>query len=348
MKLGIIGLPQSGKSTIFSALTGARGEQALPKASRSDPRIGTVRVMDHRLDFLTEMYGPKKSTYAQVEYLLPSAIPGSAPSGSEGALWGQIRGCDAIIHVARNFKSSGSLPPSPGDDFQRLEEDMIINDLVVVEKKLERIALDMKKGNREDQAVYPLINSCREMLEKNQPIRMNPVLASAPQLRGFTFLSAKPQLVVINNEDEDESMPGWQSKPEGVDRILVRGKIEMEIASMAPEEAEEFLLEYHIQKSALDRVIQKSYALLNLISFFTIGEEEIKAWTIRNDTPALEAAGTVHSDMKQGFIRAEVLSFDDLKASGSFQEAKKAGTVHLEGKEYIVKDGDIINFRFNV
>ena len=348
MKLGIIGLPQSGKSTIFSALTGARGEQAPQGASRSDPRIGMVRVMDHRLDFLIEMYRPKKRTYAQVEYLLPSATHGSASSKSEGALWNQIRGCDAIIHVTRNFKVFGGLAPSPEDDFQRLEEDMIINDLVVVEKKIERIALDMKRGNREDQSVYPLIKSCLELLEKNLPIRMNPDLVSAPLLRGFTFLSAKPQLLVINNEDEDESLPGWKSKPEGVDRILVRGKIEMEIASMAPEEAEEFLLEYHIQKSALDRVIQKSYALLNLISFFTVGEDEVKAWTIKNDTPAVEAAGAVHSDIQQGFIRAEILSFDDLKVSGSFQEAKKAGTVRLEGKEYIVKDGDIINFRFNV
>jgi ribosome-binding ATPase YchF (GTP1/OBG family) len=167
-------------------------------------------------------------------------------------------------------------------------------------------------------------------------------------LRGFTFLSAKPQLVVVNNEDEDEDLPEWKMKPEGVDTLAVRGKLEMEIAAMPPEEAEEFRLEYHIEQSALDRVIIKSYALLNLISFFTVGKDEVKAWTIRNGTPAVEAAGAVHSDMQQGFIRAEVLHYDDFKASGSIQEAKKTGTVRLEGKSYPVKDGDIIDFRFNV
>ncbi|MFH1487352.1 MAG: DUF933 domain-containing protein, partial [Pseudomonadota bacterium] len=231
-------------------------------------------------------------------------------------------------------------------DFSTLEEDMIINDLVVVEKKIERIEQDMKRGNRQEQEMVPLMQACRELLEKNDPIRMNPELASAPLLRGFTFLSAKPRMVIVNNDDEDESLPEWT--PKQGDALVVRGKIEMEIATMSPEDAAEFLSEYHIEKSALDRVIQKSYTLLNLLSFFTVGEDEVKAWTIRKETPAVEAAGAVHSDIQQGFIRAEVLSHDDLRSAGSFQEAKKAGTVRLEGKEYRVKDGDIINFRFNI
>jgi GTP-binding protein YchF len=348
MKLGLTGLPQSGKSTIFTALTGARGEDKLQKSTRTDQRIGTVRVADERVNFLTEIYRPKKTTYAQVEYLLPSEISTGTPSKAENAIWNQLRVCDALIHVIRNFQSPGGIAPSPENDFWRLEEEMILNDLVVVEKRIERMELDSKRGQKPDEGEYSLIKSCREFLENNQPLRMSPALASEPVLKGFTFLSAKPQLVVINNADEDESLPEWRIKPEMLEMLVVRGSLEMEIISMPPEEAEEFLVEYHIEKSALDRVIKGSYTLLNLISFFTVLNEEVRAWTITRGTPALEAAGAVHSDMKKGFIRAEVLPFGYLKEYGSFQEAKKAGHVHLEGKEYTVQDGDIINFRFNV
>ncbi|MEE9610819.1 MAG: DUF933 domain-containing protein [Desulfatiglandales bacterium] len=348
MKLGITGLPQSGKSTIFAALTGARGEDKYQKSTRTDQRVGTVWVADERVDFLTEIYKPKKTTYAQVEYLLPSEISTGTPSKAENAIWNQLRVCDALIHVIRNFQSPGGIASSPENDFWRLEEEMILNDLVVVEKRIERIELDTKRGQKPDQEEYSLIKSCSEFLENNQPLRIRPELASAPVLKGFTFLSAKPQLVIINNADEDESLPGWQSKPELLEMLVVRGSLEMEINAMPPEEAEEFLVAYHIEKSALDRVIKSSYTLLNLISFFTVLNEEVRAWTITKGTPALEAAGTVHSDMKKGFIRAEVLPFEHLEEFGSFQEAKKAGHVHLEGKEYAVQDGDIINFRFNI
>jgi len=348
MKLGIIGLPQSGKSTVFAALTGARGEDKVRKASRSDQRIGTVRVQDQRVDFLTKMYKPKKTTYAQVEYLLPSDIATGSPSKSENALWNQVRICDALIHVLRNFQGFGGIKSTPEKDFWDLEEEMILSDLVVSEKRIERIELDRKRGKNPDDEEYSLIKLSREILEKNQPLRASPELASAPALRGFTFLSAKPQLLIINNDDEDEAFPEWKMKPENLETLVIRGRLEMEIAAMSPEEAEEFLVEYHIEKSALDRVIQQSYSLLNLISFFTVINEEVRAWTITRGTPALEAADTVHSDMKRGFIRAEVLSFKHMEEYGSFQDAKKAGQVRLEGKEYQVQDGDIINFRFNI
>jgi len=173
-------------------------------------------------------------------------------------------------------------------------------------------------------------------------------LATSPLLKGFTFLSSKPQLVIINNDDENESLPEWETVPENIETCVVRGRLEMEIASMTEEEARDFLAEYHIEKSALDRVISSSYKILNLISFFTVGDEEVKAWNVGRGTRALEAAGEVHSDMQKGFIRAEVLAYDDLQEYGSVKDAKGAGRVRLEGKEYIVKDGDIINFRFNV
>lgn len=346
MKLGIVGLPQSGKNTIFGALSGARGEEAAERKSRADHRIGTVRVADERVDFLTHLLTPKKTTYAQVEYLLPSQVTDGR--GSDSALWNQIRPCDALVHVLRNFPSPGGLDASPEEDFWSLEEEMIVSDLLVVEKRLERIETDAKRGNKPDPDELSLIHSCRELLEDGQPIRVNPELASAPVLRGFTFLSGKPQLVIVNNDEEDESIPTWGKEPENAEIMIVRGRLEMDIAGMEPEEAEEFRAEYHIEESALDRVIERSYRLMNLISFFTILNEEVRAWTVRSGTPALEAAGAVHTDMQKGFIRAEVLAFQHLREYGSFQEAKKAGQTRLEGKEYTVQDGDIINFRFNV
>ena len=348
MKLGVIGLLQSGRSTIFTALTGARGEGGEPKGSRKDQRIATVRVMDERVDLLTEIYKPKKTTRAQIEYLLPSEITADSSARSEDAVWNQVRVCDALIHVLRNFQAPGGMAPAFEDDYWRLDEEMILNDMAVVEKRIERIALDSKRGQKSDEVEYGMIRACKALLEDGQPIRVNPELALAPALRGFTFLSAKPQLIVVNNDDEDESSPLWKRNPEGMETMVVRGRLEMDIASMSSEEAQEFLIEYNIETSALDRVIKQSYNLLNLISFFTVLNDEVRAWTIKKGTPSLEAAGTVHTDMQRGFIRAEVLAFEHLREYGSFPEAKKAGVVHLEGKEYTVQDGDIINFRFNI
>jgi GTP-binding protein YchF len=317
--------------------------------------MGVVRVADERVDFLSKILKPKKTTYARVEYLLPSEIATGAAAKSENVIWNQenviwnqVRACDALIHVVRNFQGVEGLPPAPQEDFWRLEEEMILYDLMVTEKRIERVELDSKRGKKPDKEEYSLLESCQDVLDNNQPLRIRPELASAPALRGFTFLSAKPQLVIINNDDEDETVPEWKTKPEGLDMLLVRGRLEMEIAAMSPEEAEEFLVAYHIEKFALDRVILSSYSLMNLISFFTVVHDEVRAWTITSGASALKAAGTVHSDMEKGFIRAEVLSFERLKAHGSFQEAKKAGDVHLEGKEYSVQDGDVINFRFNI
>ncbi len=347
MKLGLVGLPQSGKTTVFAALTGVRGEKKDYGSHRGDQRIATITVADGRLDSLTEIYNPKKTTYTKIEYLLPSEIPTSS-SKSEGGVWNQVRPCDALLHVVRNFEGSGGSPAAPEQDFWQLEEDMILSDLVVAEKRIERIELDKKRGKKPEGEEFSLLKSCCEHLEKGRPLRRIPELASKPVLKGFTFLSAKPMLVIINNDDEDEEAPEWDSRPEDVEMMVVRGRLEMDISSMTPDESEEFLEAYHIQESALDRVIKNSYKLLNRISFFTVISDEVRAWSITAGTPAFEAAGTVHSDMQKGFIRAETLAFEDLKTCGTFQEAKKAGRVRLEGKEYEVKDGDIINFRFNI
>ena len=348
MKLGVLGLPQSGKSTVFAALTGARGEKEERSSSRADTKIAMVTVLDERVDFLKQLYKPKKITYTKIEYLLPSDIRSSAASGSEGGAWGSIRTCDALLHVVRNFQSPGGSPPIPEQDFRELEEEMILSDLVVAEKRIEKIEQDLKRGKKPQGEEPSLLKSCREILERGEPLRNVPELAWEPALKGFTFLSAKPMLVIVNNGDEDEAFPQWEQKPDNVEMLAVRARLEMDIASMSPEEAEEFLDAYNIQESALDRVIKKSYEVLNRISFFTVLSDEVRAWSVTAGTPAIEAAGTVHSDMQKGFIRAETLSFEDLKTHGSFQDAKKAGVVRLEGKDYEVKDGDIINFRFNV
>lgn len=334
---------------MFAALTGARGEKGGTDSFQKGARLATITVADDRIDFLADMYAPEKTTYAKIEYLLPSEVGrGASGSASEGEFWGQVRTCDALVQVVRNFEGPVGSPPTPDVDFSKLEQEMIFHDLMVVEKRMERIDLDQKRGKKPSPEEPPLLQSCRQLLEKGLPLRHSPELASDPLLKGFTFLSAKPRLVVVNNEDETEEMPAWAQRPEGMELIVVRGKLEMDIAEMSPEESEEFLEVYHITESALDRVISSSFRILDRICFFTVGSDEVKAWPIRSGTPALEAAGAVHSDIQQGFIRAEVVSFEDLKAQGSFKAAKKAGLVRLEGKEYPVEDGDIINFRFNV
>lgn len=347
MKLGIAGLLQTGKSTILAALTGARGDMD-STAGRSDTRVATVTVMDERVDFLSRMFKPKKTTRAKIEYFLPSDISGASASKSESGVWNQLRTADALFHVVRNFVNMGGEVPASEDDFWRVEDEMIVSDLLVAEKRIERLEVDRRRGKMPEGDEEDLLKKCIEVLEKGHPLRLHPELAKAPLLRGFTFLSAKPLLIICNNDDEDEAPPEWKKMPEGIEMLVVRGRLEMDISSMEQEEAEEFKEAYNIRETVLDRVISSSFRLLNRISFFTVGSDEVKAWPITEGTAALDAAGEIHSDIKKGFIRAEVVSFDDLRQCGSMQEAKKAGLARLEGKEYIVKDGDIINFRFNV
>jgi GTP-binding protein YchF len=344
MKLGIIGLERSGKSTLFEALTGQVADEGLKR----DDRIGTVRVPDPRVDVLSEMYHPQKTIYAQVGYFLPARTEGGQDKKKGADVWNRVRDCDALIHVVRNFGGYGFETPSPADDFSALNQELILGDLLVVEKRLERLEMDQKRGKKSNPEELSLLTRCREQLEAEAPLRRIPELAGAPLLRGFTFLSAKPMLVLYNNEDEDDVLPVAQDLPPDEACMAVRGKLEQELAQMDAEEAEVFLAEFHISASAMDRVIKRSYALLGLISFFTVGEDEVRAWTIKKETPALDAAEVIHSDIKKGFIRAEVLAYEDLTAAGSYAEARKKGTVRLEGKTYEVKDGDIINFRFNV
>lgn len=338
MKLGIAGLSGSGKTTVFEALTGSQAESAL----KAEDRLAVVKVPDERIDKLSAMYNPRKTIYAQVEYFLPGR------GAKDQDAWQNARTCDALIHVVRNFAMYGAEAPTSLADIKTLNQELILADLVVVEKRLERMATDQKRGKKPQPEELELLQACRAKLDNEEPLRHYPEIAGNPLLRGFTLLSAKPMLILFNNTDEDPAIPPVGTPKPNEYYLAMRGKLEQELAGMDPDEIQEFLQDFGIEASGMDRVIRESYALLGLHAFFTVGEDEVRAWTIRKNTEAVDAADVIHSDIKKGFIRAEVLAYDDLMSSGAYAEARKKGLVRLEGKTYVVKDGDIINFRFNV
>lgn len=345
MKLGIIGLPASGKTTVFEALT----RDFAPFGDKSEDRLATIDVPDSRVDDLRRMYRPKKTIYAQVRYFLPAK--GSRKPKEEdkaGPAPTAVRDADALIHVVRNFRMFGMDPPSPATDFERLDQELILSDLAVVEKRLERIEADEKKGRAADPEERELLEKCRGLLEAETPLRRDPETSGARKLKGYAFLSGKPVLVLFNNQDEDTALPAAEGGASREPRLVIRGKLEHELAQMSPAEAADLLKEFNIAAPATDRVIRKSYEVLGLISFFTVGEDEVRAWTIPRGTQALEAAGVIHTDIRKGFIRAETISYEDLMEAGSMAAARKQATLRVEGKTYEIRDGDIINFRFNV
>ncbi|MGD9300973.1 MAG: DUF933 domain-containing protein [Desulfobacterales bacterium] len=344
MKLGIIGLPLSGKTTIFEALTKNFAESA----HRGEDRISTIRVPDSRIDMLSQMYKPHKTTYAQVAYFLPGSALAKKDQPKDQSTWIATRDCDALIHVIRNHTAMGFEKNSPYGDFVKMDQELILADLMVVEKRLERLELDRKRGKKMDPQEHALLDACRANLEREIPLRRVADLASATPLKGFALLSSKPMLVLFNNDDEDDRLPDVDHITAVENCLVIRGKLEQELAQMSAEDAADFLSEFDISESAMDKVIRTSYNLLGLISFITIGSDEIRAWSIKGGTEAVDAAEAVHSDLKKGFIRAEVVAYDDLMAAGTYAMAKKNGTVRLEGKNYKVRDGDIMNIRFNV
>ena len=344
MKVGIIGLSGSGKSTIFQALV-QQGKEIVQKGQN---RIGTVRVPDVRVDELRSRYPQGKTIYAQAEYFLPGVLGHKKENIYDQKIWPRIRESDALILVVRNFSGLGLPDPTPARDFNQLDQELVFADLVVLEKRLERLLLDKKRGVQKNQEELNLLMECQEFLDNGMPLRKSPELPTSRLLKGYAFVSAKPILVLFNNEDEDDQLPKIENLTSSEDCMVIRGKLEQELSQMPDEEAKEFLKEFNIPASAMTRVLKRSYTLLGLLSFFTIGSDEVKAWTIKAGTKAIDAAGEIHSDIKKGFIRAEVLSYEDLMDAGNYQEAKKRGTLRLEGKNYIVMDGDIIEFRFNI
>jgi len=358
LKLGIIGLPASGKTTVFRALTGAGAVQER-KAGTQEPGLGVVKVKDPRIDFLTEHFDPKKTTPVHVEYLDIAGLTGEGARGKAigDKVLAHMRSLDALVHCVRFFDSPALGQPEPLRDFKAVEAEMVLSDLAIVEKRLERVGKDMQRGRKELAAEFHLLEQAHAVLDEGKPLRLFPPSRDSETLRGFAFLSAKPELILLNAGDEkgaeeiQAALSDIEAEVQGQPLVALDSLFadtEAEIARLSPEEAEEFLKEMSLEEEAKDRIIKTSFALLNLIVFFTAGEPEVRAWQLERGKSALKAAGTVHSDMEKGFIRAEVVAFQDFKAAGSMAAAHKAGKVRLEGKEYAVADGDMILFRFNV
>jgi len=369
MKIGIVGLPTVGKTTIFRLLTQGRIDTSSWAGGR-EAHIGVAYVPDERLIRLAELTKPQKTTYASIEYV---DLPGLSRGEGHAALQGRgkematylsnLKNTDTLLHVIRGFEDpnlahvEGSVNPLRDIDLFELE--MLFSDLAVVERRLERLAKDLKKmKSPELEMEMAVLQRFKTALENEQPLReVELTPEEEKRIRGFTFLTLKPILLLINIGDLDASKITSiiedlglqkQAAKRNVGIAAVCGKIESEIAALQPEDAQMFMEDFGISESALDRIIQKSYDLLGVFSFYTLGEAEARAWTIPHNTTAVQAAGFVHTDMERGFIKAEVVSFEEMMELGSYQAAKSKGVLRLEGKEYRVQEGDIILFRFNL
>lgn len=361
MKIAITGLANSGKTTIFNALTGLNLETTIYATQAAEPHLGTVKVPDSRIDRLSEIYKPKKITYATVEYIDYIGLT-KGDMEQNRKVSDLIKDADAIVHVVRGFEDESVVHPlggvDPKRDAETIELEMIFGDLELVDKRLQRMEEGAKRGKKPDEAEKKLLLKCKEALEGEKPLR--DVEFPEEERRAMShlqFMSIRPAVVVLNVGEADVNSErtralvaeiGGLFKGKQVRVQSVCGKIEMEIAQLPPEEARAFLEDLGITEPALNKLIHVSYDLLGLISFLTSGEDEVRAWTIRKGLNAQKAAGKIHSDIERGFIRAEVISFDDFVSCGSMAAARDKGLLRLEGKTYEVRDGDIINFRFNV
>jgi len=354
MRLGIIGLPQSGKTTLFNALT--RGTQPTGIASgKMEVHTAVVDVPDPRVDHLSAMFKPKKTIYAKVTYTDIAGLDGSAgKSGIPGTLLNQLSQMDGFIHVVRVFEDENVPHPSdtidPVRDIQAMDSEFILNDLIAVERKVEKLGEERRKGAGRDKTLIEremaLFERLNEALNNEIPLRDVDISADEEKLlSGFGFLSRKPVLIVLNLS-EGQQAPEIEYPHRHSQIVPLQGKLEMDISQLPPDEMAMFLEEYGIEEPSLNRMIRLSYDLLGLQSFFTAGQDECRAWTTDRGATAPVAAGVIHTDLQKGFIRAEVVAYDDLMSLGGMTEAKAHGKLRLEGKEYIVKDGDVLNIRF--
>lgn len=360
MKIAIIGLANSGKTTVFNALTGGMAETTAFSSGQLEPNLAMVKVPDERLDVLTQMFHPRKTTYADVQYVDVAGITSSKRQreGLPPALLNYISTADALLHVVRAFEDDNIPHPEGSIDPQRdvstLDLELTFSDLAIIERRLTRLNAEIgKMAVRERElrlAERDVLLRLQAALEQDTLIRDVPMSEEEERmLRGYQFLTAKPTLVLLNiGETQLAAPPALPYEHRASAVVPLCGKIEAELAQLDDEDARAFMEDLGITTSARDRVIQLSYDLLGLISFLTAGPDEVRAWPILRNTPAVEAAGTIHSDIQRGFIRAEVVAYLDLVAAGSMNEAKKTGTVRYEGKEYRVQDGDVCHFLFNV
>lgn len=359
MKIGIIGLPMVGKTTLFNLLTN----------SSLDTRSGKIEAItsfgtipDDRVDYLSSVYDPKKTTHARIEFVdIPALVKGASKGeGGGNSFLNQVRNVDALIHLIRTFEDS-ALPHIEGNinpirDFATINDELLFTDLAVIEKRVEKIN-SSKKTMKEHDHELPILEKCQEVLENESNISQLEMNSEEEQLiRGYAFFTQKPQIVVLNLGDEQLKNDTYPHKAEFETLMVekeipfakVSAGIEVEINELDLEDRELFMDELNITEPGINKIARATYGKLGLISFFTVGKDEVRAWTIKKDSVAPKAARAIHTDIERGFIRAEVVAYKDFKEHGSMKTCKEAGLVRLEGKDYIVQDGDIINFRFNV
>jgi GTP-binding protein YchF len=361
VQVTIVGLPGSGKTTAFNALTGAHADTGGFSGGRAAPNMGVVKVPDERLDRLAELFHPRKTTPADVTYVDVAIPAGAAREGTINPdVLALIRNADALLHVARAFEQGAEGPADPWRDVEALDLEFVIADLMVIEKRLEKLRTSGRHGapgereaNAQEEA---LLARLEPELSAGHPLRAVALTdEDEHRLRGYRFLTQKPALVVLNI---DEAQLAAASDLEAAGRArygqaqtdvaALAGKIEAELAQLSDADAALFMDDLGIAEPSRGRVIRLTYALLGLFSFFTAGEDECRAWTLRRGATAVDAAAAVHSDLARGFIRAEVVTYDDLVACGSMAEARKRGLLRSEGKAYAVRDGDVIEVLFNV
>ena len=360
MQLGIIGLPTSGKTTIFNALTRADRPTAVASTGRLELFSLVVDVPDARVDVLSKLYNPRKTVYAKVTYTDIAGLDQDlGKTGLTGELRNKIAPMDAFVHVVRAFENdrvphlAGSVDPQR--DLDTLDGELMLADMLTVENRLQHIEEGLQKGARSDERKallesQALFQRLLATLNESTPLRdLDLTTEEKASLRGFSLLTLKPVLVLLNTDEGPLDLVStivYAHKSTAV--LALKGELEMEISQLPTDEAEEFMREFGIEELALNRVIRESYKLVGLHSFFTVGEDEVRAWNLPVGKNAQDAAGVIHTDLARGFIRAEVVAFDDLVTAGSMANARKAGKVRLEGKDYIVRDGEVVHIRFSV
>lgn len=354
MKIGLVGLTGSGKTTLFELLTESHSGNR--PAHKMAANVGMATVPDGRIDFLAAMYKPKKTTYAQIEFTdLPGLVPGSGGQGGHAFLT-SVRNVDALVLVIRAFQDQTGETIDPWNDLQMLHTELLFADLEVVEKRIERLETGKKKKPGEEEELE-LLKECRQILEGEGRLEaLNIPDGQRELIAGYGFLTQKPMLIVVNLDEaawrsgrypQKEKMDQY-SRDHHIPVVALCAQTEMEIGQLPREERADFMQDLGIAESGIDRIARATYQHLNLISFFTVGEDEVRAWTIQKGTSAKKAAGKIHSDIERGFIRAEIVKYLHLHDLGSMVKVKEKGLFQLEGKEYIMDDGDIVNFRFNV
>lgn len=360
MKLGIIGLPISGKTTIFNALTRGNAPTGQSMGGRFEVLTAVVDVHDQRVDILSQMFKPKKTTYARITYTDVAGLKkgASQSGGMSPELLNHLSALDGFVHIVRAF-SNEHYPHPDGTvdavrDLEAVDTEFLLNDLMIIERRLEKLREGLSKGAIKDkveaQAEIALFEYLLEAVSAERPLRdLDLDEEQLKALRGFGLLSLKPTVVIINiGDDQDEVQLDYDHKQTIVTNL--RGKLEMELAQLGDDEdaLAMFMDEYDVTELSLDKVVRLSYDLMGLQSFFTVGEDEVRAWTINRGATAVDAAATIHTDLAKGFIRAETVHYDDLVALGSLPQARAAGKLRQEGKTYLVQDGDIINIKFNI